>query len=358
MFGITSDSTIGVEINAHRLLLSEVRKKGSKYTLLKAAQVAVPSEVVSEGKILNAETLGGLLKDLLKRSKVKSKRVHLVVPSQFVVIRQLQMPDLPDKKMRKLIDFELQNSIHLPFEDPVYDYVKVAKKDEAAKDGGERTEAAAEDKAAERRGNDCDITLVASSRSAIQPLLEMAKKAGLTPAAVDIRALSLSRAFRCFRDRPESNTRMFVDVTETSTDLHIFDGENLKFTRNVPLSLENYKLDRAKDRPLNVLELLEYFHENTDFRSFSTDLAYEIERSLNFYRYTLNNRDAVLAQIVLSGILPKSGVLTMYLRERFQETAIEVMPFDRLMIGKQANIDPMLLHEFAIPIGLALKEVR
>ena len=359
MLGLISEVAIGIEIGTERLLLAEIQKKGGRYTLSRVAQAAIPSEVIADGRIVQVETVAGLIRETMRSANMKGKKAHLVVPSQFVVIRQVQLPDLPVKQLRKVIQFELQNSIHLPFEDPMFDFVKLGKSSVAEEDidyaaigmGAEQEVAATSDR------NSCDVMLIASTRSAIEPVLESAKIARLKAQSVDIRALALARAYQKLGRDMAGETTMFVDVSEGSTDIHIFYGELLKFTRNVPIPLDEYKMDRELNKPLHVLDLLEYFQSNTDYRSFTHDLAYEIERSMNFFRYTLNNRDAVLTNLVLTGLLPKSGTLVHYLIERFPGIAIGSMPFDHLALGPEAAGVADSLCEYAIPIGLALKEV-
>lgn len=353
MRSIISETTLGIEINDHRVLIAELRKKSGTYTLQHIVQAAIPLGVISaEGKIVQAETLANVIRETMQRHHIRTTKVHLVVPSQYVVIRQLQLPDLPEAQLRKVLDFELQHSIHLPFEDPVYDVVKTRRSfpPGAPQAGSLET--------SEDATPLTNVALVASSRSVIDPMVAAAKKAGLKPVSVDIRALALSRTCSKLCPSIPRQTTMFVDVAEEWTDIHIFDGETLQFTRNVPMQLEEYRIDREWQKPLHVLEILEYFEKNTDFRSFTNDLAYEVERSMNFYRYTLNNREADLTGIIVSGVLPKTGVLQAYLQERFVGITTTTMPLDALRWTEDIEHLKEIVHEYAIPIGLALKEVK
>ncbi|MBL0387065.1 type IV pilus assembly protein PilM [Tumebacillus sp. ITR2] len=352
MLSIISETTLGIEINEYRVLIAELRKKGGSYTLQRIVQASIPLGVMSsEGKVVQVETLANVIRETMRNSNIRTTKVNLVVPSQYVVIRQLQLPDLPEPQLRKVIDFELQNSIHLPFEDPVYDFVKTGRiqtEEGVLKEEEQETDSKPL----------ADVALIASSRSVIDPIVEAAKLAGLKPTSVDIRALALSRTCSKLCPSIPRQTTMFVDIAEEWTDIHIFDDEILRFTRNVPIQLENYRIDRERQKPLHVLDILEYFETNTDFRSYTNDLAYEVERSMNFYRYTLNNRDATLTNIIVSGVLPKTGVLQAYLQERFVDIHTTTMPLDALQWTEQVEHLKEIVHEYAIPIGLALKEVK
>ncbi|HEU4965136.1 MAG TPA: pilus assembly protein PilM [Bacilli bacterium] len=358
MLGIRSDHALGLEITDRRLLLAEVSKRRDGYHLQEIVQTAVPSEVMAEGKIKQLDTLVELIKNSLQSANIRSKKVNLVVPSQFVVIRQLKLPDLPTAGLRKVIDFELQNTIHLPFEDPIYDVVKLGPVTATLPAGDEADVSLALQKTEpEPQGPQAEVALIASSRAAIDPFVEAATRAGLKPTSVDIRALALHRAFRTLCNESDGQTFMFVDVSEDATDIHIFHGDVLKFTRNIPMALDQYKIDRERSKPLNVLDILTFLEENTDYRSYTNDLAYEIERSLNFFRYTLNNRDAALGTIILSGVLPRSGVLADLLSERLSGLMVFALPFPHLQLDESVREAGAMLCQYAIPIGLALKEV-
>lgn len=338
----SAQTVLGVDIGDNRISVVELRKKGPRYILQRAVQTTVPSEVVAEGRIVRPETMAERLRELLREARMRAKAAHLVVPSQFVVIRQLDLPDLPEKQLRKVIDFELQHSIHLPFDDVQYDIVKQGRKPDL-------TEL--------EEGEACEVTLIASTRSTLDPLVATATGAGLKPRSVDIRALALYRAFHLLnQEHDEQETLMVVEVSESSTDIHIFDGPALKFTRNVPMALTQYALDKELDKPLGIAELLHLFQTNTDWRAFANDLGYEIERSLNFYRYTLNNREANLSRLLLAGLLPRTDALAAHLQERLPDSMPTVMPYADLEVA-DGSAD-LALHEFAVALGLALKEVK
>src|SRR5690349_14330632 len=102
---IISDLSLGIELTEHRILIAEVRRKRNEFHLQKVAQAAVPAEVMEDGKINQIDTLAEVLRKTLQDAGIRSKEANLVVPSQFVVIRQLQLPDLPPKQLRRIIDF-------------------------------------------------------------------------------------------------------------------------------------------------------------------------------------------------------------------------------------------------------------
>ena len=65
------------------------------------------------------------LKSSLKEGKL-SKNVHIAIPTQNILIRKItSLPDIGEHELAKLLQFQIGESIHLPFENPIYDFVKI-----------------------------------------------------------------------------------------------------------------------------------------------------------------------------------------------------------------------------------------
>ena len=57
---------------------------------------------------------------------ILSKEVHLAIPTQNILIRKItSLPDIGENELAKLLQFEVGERIHLPFENPIYDFVKI-----------------------------------------------------------------------------------------------------------------------------------------------------------------------------------------------------------------------------------------
>jgi Tfp pilus assembly PilM family ATPase len=356
------DTLLGLEVNEDHLLLVEITGKNGSYQLQHAVWDDLPPHTVRDGKVEDVGLLAERIHDAWRKHRFQGRMVNLVVPSQYVLLRQMQLPDLDRKEMEKLVRMELDAQVHLPFDDPVIDFVveqtAVAAAAEPVSAGKRKkwwNRTLSVSSAAETRPL-VDVTIVAAPREVIAGYTAAAKKAGLIPKRVDIRALSIARVMQKMAQHPLPETILAVDVSYHSTDIHIFSQGWLRFTRNLPLSLSAFRLEHGlpSDPTLHFIERIE--HE-TDYAAFAKELAFEIDRSANFFQYTLNNRSVKVDQVVLSGFLPFDGRLTRLLQERL-EFSVEEIPLRRLTFPADRTPVKEALYPFSVAIGLALKEVN
>ena len=130
--------------------------------------------------------------------------------------------------MAKLLQFEVGETIHLPFEQPIYDFVKIGSiVPKSVEQNNETDEDLSLDDLAEgiqkkMEGPKSEILLFATSQLLSQDLMDVCTGAGLKPLTAEIRGLALQRLLLYAHPRWLSETEMIIDVSENSLDIHIF----------------------------------------------------------------------------------------------------------------------------------------
>jgi type IV pilus assembly protein PilM len=380
-------SSIGLEFTDYSIKLVEICPDGSDgFRLLRTHIEPLPRGTIDDGRITNPVKVIQALQHAIKLNGFKSKKVHFVLPSHLIMVRFIKLPDIPDHDLQKVVDFEVKHNIHLPFEQPIYDFVKLngtynhrklikqrpAKKDVdeeiATPDDWTRQEAAAafggsnitslfgEEERKEASGESpavCDVMLTAAPQELVLQYMEMIQSAGLSPAGIDVKALALFR----FIERTEcvhpDGTMLVVDVNQKYTDLSIFHDKQLKITRSVPLSFEIAKSEATAKEP-DTFHFFEEFETAGDsqFQNTCGDLVHELERLMNFYRYTLNNRNQEFDTLALSGDAERLPEIADALRSRL-DAEIVVMSTDKVRALDDEPISG--LPVFAVPIGLGMR---
>jgi type IV pilus assembly protein PilM len=321
----------------------------------------LPAGAVDEGRILQPTAVIQALKTLMERSASRTKQVHLVLPSTLSMVRFLKLPDVKMKDLKKVIDFELKYNIPLPFSNPYYDFIKLPadlqkqpRQDDAATESSwnhaapklqwetpeQEAAASSEDAAPVKQ---CEVMLVAAPLQTIEEYADLLATAGLKPVSIEIKALSLFRTVERLKPIDPMSTFVTVDVTATYADVSIYQGGALRITRNKQV---RFPSAASTDSEADTWAQFE-------FQTACQDLSSEIERFINFYRYSLHHREFEVDHLLVSGdIEDLSGVIS-YLSNRLsfdvrplQLDAIEVEP------GQTASF-PLL--RFAAPLGLALR---
>ncbi|MGO4494345.1 type IV pilus biogenesis protein PilM [Paenibacillus sp. 2RAB27] len=376
-------TSLGIEISDSTIKMSKVLIRKNNEPLIQMNIIEeLPPHVMEEGRIKEPLRLIQTLQTMMTRLEAKPKRVHLVFPSQLVMVRFLKLPDIPEKDLAKLVDFEIKHNIHLPFENPLYDFVKMngtahkkrktanklIKEADAPKGNDYILEAAAgkadlgggkglfddfqEEESRADTAMQCDVMLVAAPKEMMDQYLEVLASAGIKLTSIEIKALSLFRLLQSTSLTKLKDTYLIVDLNETTGDLSIFQGENLKITRSIPLSFSAKPQGNTDVRTSADHLFSEFLDGDADFRNHCNDLAHELERLMNFYRYTLNNRNQEFAGVVISGDLKRMPEIVSFLTERLP---IPVQLFQSASYFSRNSAFKDDLSMYAVTLGLALR---
>jgi type IV pilus assembly protein PilM len=376
---IPSNTSVGVEITDQAVKVAELKiVKGKAPQIVNMHSEVLPAHVVVDGRVKELPRLILTIQSLLARTGLKNKKVHMVVPSQAIMVRFIKLPDIPESDLRKVVEFEIKHNIHLPFDEPSYDFcklngsnhskkllstkkkpkeAKLSKEEEmflkeasAAKEGGinslfeEHKEEAAPEQA-----ELCDVMLIAAPKDLIDEYQTASEASGMKPGSMEIKALSLFRMVDMVYPAYSEATFLIVDINQTITDLSIFHNKQLKITRTIPLEFKEQAVEEQTEEDPFAMFLAPT--PNQDFMNTCNDLAHEMERLMNFYRYTLNNRNQEFAHILLCGDVSRLTEVAESLQERL---SIPVMIPDTQAFQTAPSMDASIAA-FSVPIGLALR---
>jgi hypothetical protein len=305
------------------------------------------------------------------------------------MVRFLKLPDIPLNDLKKLIDFEVKNNIHLPFDRPFYDFLKMngtqekggrflkAKPvktlpGESPSDNDLEEESSFLEAAPAQQGGgldglnlfdsgeqesqpshqeklQCDVMLVASPLDLIEEYVSVAQAAGLTALSIEFKALSLYRIIEKTGLIPYDGTFVVVDINDYAVDLSIFHTGQLKITRNIPM---NFQLTQSTEQQDQIGLLLQFSDLKSQLLDAVTELSSELERLMNFFRYSLNNRNQEFDHIVVSGDVETLPEIIPILKERFAQ---EIVPMYTPAVQADAQDYDRVFPSIAVPIGLALR---
>lgn len=158
---------------------------GRKVKIASCYKDNIPGGLIHNGNILNAEQLAVHVGDFFNVHHLKRKNVSLVVDSESMVSKILDVPVLPPKKMIQLVRNEMTPADG-DIDSLVYDYSPILSKTE---EGGGR------------------IFAVSAPRALVSNFVEMFKSAGITLGGIDITQVC---AMRFFQAASEFGGRSFI----------------------------------------------------------------------------------------------------------------------------------------------------
>ncbi|WP_168735522.1 type IV pilus biogenesis protein PilM [Cohnella fermenti] len=305
---------------------------------------------IVDGVVMNREAVILAMNSLLGRIPAYSRRVHFALPSPLVLARMLRLPDIREADLRKMIRFEVEHSLQLPFEHPYYDFVKLT-----GTDGDKPHQPSLKSLFASKRHTEaghlqimgapsaqpedgmCDVLLVAASRKRIGEYEDIFGRCSLRPASFDIKSFGLLRLLRTDAAYRYDQTVLLADVGPIHADMIIIHQGSVHVSRSVPLA------GGARASAASPASFGELCAEFTD----------EIDRLTKFYLYMLENRGHEVTQVVLTGEHERLEEIGQFLRRE--------LPIASRLLSNPGYSSPAgdfapKFHAFAAPMGLALKE--
>lgn len=359
-----SVASLGLEITDSHIKLAEIRCAGGKKPVLsEGALEPLPQGTVVDGKIQKPEVLQRILEQAIHLYKFRARKVHLIIPSSSIMVRFLKLPNVPDKQLRKIIQFEIQNTIHLPFQNPYFDFINLTtdvslpvpiKQDQeitypdpvhpqqswmemgASQESLLQDEPVFEEDEGEEELDEADVMLIAAPSELVDEYLTVVRQSGLRPKSIEIKALSSYRLLEAAEPELLEQTILTLDLNMDAADMSIFHEGQLKITRSVPVRFQE------EQDFLNGLQQQEP----------QVELAHELERLMNFYRYTLNNRTQEFAAVVLTGEIPQLVQVSAFLSDRL---GMQVITPDSGWLESEKPQLHSWVTSLAIPIGLGLR---
>jgi type IV pilus assembly protein PilM len=342
-----ASSAVGIDIGTRTITLAEVKGGRGAPTITNFGGVELPPDSVREGEVLDIAAVAAALKELLASAKVKTKKVHLGVANQRVVVRQLELPWMDPKELKASLRYQIQEHLPIPVEEAELDIHVV---DEFTNDDGDRFQR---------------LLLVAGHRDMVATHVEVAHQAGLKPVSVDLNPFATLRSMGSTSHLDHGN-EVVIDVGSGVTDIVVHEAGVPVFVRILVLGGDDITeaLAAGLGIPSHEAELRKRQlgvggHSDDTAARIVNDRAEafvdEVRSSLDYYRSQAGA--ARLSTVVLTG----GGSLLPGLAERLSEKLrlpVEVgSVFDRwgvkgTVYGPEdlARVGPNL----AVPVGLAL----
>jgi len=347
---IGAQSYLGVDIGTTSIKIVEIaqdkkRPKLKNYGILETyghLERLNNAIQTSSLKIMEKEA-AGLLKMLLKQSKIKSLDVLASIPSFSAFITLLEIPEMSEIDTAKTIPFQISQHIPLPASEVNIDWFKVGQKEE---EGVVKQQ----------------ILLVSVPNIVVQRYQTIFKSAGLKLKILEVETLGLARSLVAGDSAPT----LLVDIGGRSTNIAIVENGSIKYNTHSDFaggsltyaisSGLNINIRRAEElkKQKGILGVGPEFELSTLIFPFLDAIISEAERLRTIFE---RNQGMEVKQIVLAG----GGANLLGIEKYFEErTGLETVignSFSRIVYP--SRIEPMIKElgpGFAVAIGLGIKK--
>ncbi|MEG6522533.1 type IV pilus biogenesis protein PilM [Desulfotomaculum sp. 1211_IL3151] len=291
-----------VDIGTYEIKLIELRMSRGVPRIHKYASIATPPP--REGTLAE-EAIAQVLASLTELAGVKGKEVITAISGARVITRQIKIPFMEERDLEDTVKSEAARHIPLPVEDLTLRYVKLGQEKEEGTD-------------------QLNIMLIAVPTALVEQYYHIFFMAGLTPKAIDLQAFGLWRLF----GRPASPSILAIfDIGITYSQVLVLQAGEIKFLRGITLG------------------------SNAGIHN----LALELKRSLDYY--CGQRAEETIERVILTGGGSKIKGVESYLSNSCGIPIKVEIPTCWQVYGKKAAQDLPYDPSYAVPLGLALREV-
>lgn len=329
MLGLGS-SVAGLSIEATGIRYIRFKNKQS-WEVRKKRYLPLLPGMILENQVADSEALYDRVRQWVKVEGLRGSRVSLSIPPSQIIIRKMSIPSTNDKQVEQLVKLEVETGLHLPFENPVYDYVTLEVDEEHS-----------------------HLLVFAAPRKSIQDYVDVLERAGLRVSSVEISATALARSITTGHGESFGET-MLINLEPSVMDIYMFRNGNPVFIRTINL----LDLHKGRNVPgMNMLPDSEVLAETaaTVEEHLSpeqmVEITAEISRMLSFYQYSLHDGTTRISNLVITGAPPIRKQLHVELAQSLAE--LDIIPISLDQMGEAAASDPEL-NDYRIAAGAALK---
>ena len=321
---------LGIDLGSESIKAIEAVREKGRVRVIGFGKVELPS----------ADARADALADLLKHCNFKSKRVATSVSGRSVIVRYLNMVNIPDENLKTAIRFEADRFIPFDLNEVVLDCHRI----EDAPGVG---------------ANEMKLLLVAVKREIVDEQVRLLQGAGLQPEVIDVDAFALGNAFALGGPTYEmaaGKVVALVDIGASKTVVDIVRGAESYFTREVYVGgnditnaiskrfgIESFEGEQLKRQPASrEQEIAEAVLPSIE------DLGNEIQLSFDYYE---NQSDSKVEEVYVSGGGSRVPGLEETFERIFERKTLSWNPLEGFDLD--AGLDHQALLECVPALGVA-----
>jgi len=349
MWKRTNKSMVGVDIGSSSVKAVELQGKNGDFQLVSLGYESLEPDSVVDGQIMELNSVSNAISNIFNEHKIKTNRVAAGVNGHSVIVKNIILPQMSSAELQESFAWHAEE--HIPFDiaDVTLDYHVTGTTDDAI-----------------------HVLMAACKRDKVANLKQAIQLAGKQPAIIDVDAFALQNCYELNYDPQPNEVVALLNIGASTTNINILNGNRSVFTRDATFGGNQYTSLLQKElgvtfehaeqvkRGMPLPEPVEDRDIIPILETVSDILALEIQKTMDFYRATVEDGGVAVEKILVSGGGSKLAGLIDFLAKQF-EMPVEIFdPFRKIKVDSR-GFDPEYMREvipeMAIAVGLALRGV-
>ncbi|MHA6251458.1 type IV pilus biogenesis protein PilM [Oceanobacillus sp. CAU 1775] len=325
------NSVIHLFIEDHILRIVETNGRELKVGKI-CDEIVLPNNVIENGRIVDELEFFQFMKDVVQQYGLKNKSVRFNVPNAMVIMRQIEVPTnyQGKKEILEFIEMEIGKSIHFPFRDPIIDFPNPEGQEDSLTNENRL------------------VTIFAAPGDEMRKYTEVFHDVNLKPISADVGILGVYRYLNYHHQLNADDVYLVVEFNVGSIHLGIFHQHRLEFLRYQDLDME---LDISDIDPETNQRKWKFSDDKMMVSGMMEDEVTELERIMNFYRFSLHRGEKQVTDIAFLGDYPFLDEIEASIRNRYEEITVTKLEIKTA----RSKSDERIENSFIPALGLAIR---
>lgn len=349
MFKRGKTSMVGVDIGSSSVKAVELQGKGGDLQLLSLGFESLQPDSVVDGQIMELNAVSHAIASIFNEQKIKATKVAAGVNGHSVIVKNIVLPQMSESELQESFAWHAEEHIPFDISDVNLDYHVMDRSNDAI-----------------------HVLMAACKRDKVANLKQAIQLAGKQPSVIEVDAFALQNCYELNYDPQPGQVVALLNIGASTTNINILNGVRSVFTRDATFGGNQYTSLLQKELGL-TFDQAESVKRGVpmpegavqrDIRpildTVSDILALEIQKTMDFYRATVEDNESAVEKILVSGGGSKLTGLVEFLGKRFEVPVEMFDPFRKIRVDSR-GFDPEYMREIvpemAIAVGLALRGV-
>ncbi len=361
MFNLFKESSkLGIDVGTAAIKIVELDKSGGRFVLknyglfeLKGTDTQSANTNIGQSilKLPDEEIIWGL-KELIKKSNIKTKSAVASIPSFSTFTTIIEMPYLSEQELAKALPFEARKYIPIPLEEVILDWSII--------DVTNPTPPTTPN--SQPKPTSVQVFIAAVPKNETERYRRIMTGAGLNLKALELENTALIRALLGNDLSPTA----IVNIGGRSTSIvivdkgyervsHNYEVGGFEITKSIARSL-NVSLEKAEElkRKMGMKEADENI-VNEAMVSLIDMMAFETKKTINNYEGIKNQK---VSRVLLVGGLTNMPSFASYFKQKLNMDVYGANAFSRIMYPESLNpVIQELANTFSIAAGLGMRDI-
>ncbi|MCK1996564.1 pilus assembly protein PilM [Psychrobacillus psychrodurans] len=312
-----------VVLDLNEYIVRAIVMAGSDIEQAAVYEYPLNKDIFENDILVDEMALYETLKTIIELWGIKRYNVRFFVPDSTVMMKTFEHPsDVTSAKLKGYVEMELGQTIHLPFSQPlidVYDF----------------------------KPDDGEAVLFAAPSEEVNKIAGLLDDLHLNPTTADVRSLATIRFLEKTIGLEERLSYLIAEWSISGVSISIYTGGKVEFLRYQ--TIDTFK-EKWQSKEENNETSFSYEGQMEEYQSQLIDQIAEIDRILNFYRFSLYKGEKAVDEIIILGDSPEMDYIASEMIANF------VTPVKHIDDSQVQVYHPNLKSKHIPLIGLVYRE--